>query len=82
MEYLRTTASVRYPSEKLFRTFLKVFSKTSMKTPLKKSCSNNDEDSRPGNFLKTQSYRVKTMTHAAYMLKLISLTRTAYSHEF
>ena len=29
-----------------------------------------------------QWYRVKTMTYIAYMLKIISLTGTAYSHEF
>ena len=82
IKYLQTTGSIRYPPEELFRTFLKLFWKTSNKTPLKESCFNNDEDSRPGNFLKTQSYRVKTMTYAAYMLKIISLTGTVYNHEF
>ena len=82
MEYLRTPASVRYPPQELFRTFLKFFWKTSKNTPLKKSCFNDDEDSRPGNFLKTQPCSVKTMIYAAYLLKPISLTGTAYSHEF
>ena len=31
-----------------------------------------------GNFLKTLSYRVKTNTYVAYMLKLISLTVTNF----
>ena len=54
----------------------------SKKTPLKKSCFNNDEDSRPVNVLKTQSHRVKTMTFVAYVLKIISLIGTPHSHEF
>ena len=82
MEYLRKTASAIYRPEELFRKFLKTFLKTSKKTPLKKTCFNNDEDSSSGNFLKTQWYRVKTMTYVACMLKIISLTRTPYSHEF
>ena len=32
--------------------------------------------------LETQSYRVKTMTYVAYMLKIISLVGTPHSHEF
>ena len=43
MEYLRTTASARYPPEELFRKVLRNYKKT----PLKKSCFNNDGDSRP-----------------------------------
>ena len=82
MEYLRATASTRYSPEELFRKFLKFFLKISKKTPLKKSCFNNDEDSRPVNVLKTQSHRVKTMTFVAYVLKIISLTGTPHSHEF
>ena len=82
MEYLQATASTRYPPEELFRKFLKFFLKISKKTPLKKSCFNNDGDSRPVNVLKTQSHRVKTMTFVAYMLKIISLTGTPHSHEF
>ena len=54
----------------------------SKKTPLKKSCFNNDGDSRPVNVLKTQSHRVKTMTFVAYMLKIISLTGTPHSQKF
>ena len=49
---------------------------------MKKSCFNDNVDSRPGNFLKTQSYRVKIMIYVAYMLKIISLTGTPQSHEF
>ena len=82
MEYLQATASTRYPSEEQFRKFLNKFFKISKKTPLKKSCFNNDVDSRPVNFLKTQSHHVKTMTFVAYMLKIISLTGTPHSHEF
>ena len=82
MEYYRTTASARYPPGELLRKFLKNVWKMSKKTPLKKSCFNNDEDSRPVNVLKTQSHRVKTMTFVAYMLKIISLTGTPHSHEF
>ena len=43
MEYLRATASSRYPPEDLFRKTLK----NSKKTPLKKSCFNNFAESRP-----------------------------------
>ena len=82
MEYLQTTASTGYPPEELFRKFLNFFFKTSKKTPLKKSCVNNDGDSRPVNVLKTQSRRVKTMIFVAYMLKIISLIGTPHSHEF
>ena len=82
MEYLRATASTRYPPEELFRKFLKNLLKISRKTPLKKSCFNNNGGSRPVNFLKAQSHRVKTMTFVAYMLKIISLTGTPHSHEF
>ena len=82
MEHLRTAVSVRYPLEELFRTSLKFFWKTSKKTPLKRSCFNNDEDCRPGNFLKTQSSRINTMIYVAYMLKIISFTGTTYSHKF
>ena len=82
MEYLWTNASARYPPEELFRKFLKIFCKVSKKSPVIKPCFNNDGDSRPGNFLKTQSYRVKTMTYVAYMLKIMSLTGTPHSHEF
>ena len=83
MEYLHTTASTRYPPEKLFRKFFDFFFKTSKKTPLKKSCVNNDGDSRPVNVLKTQSRRVKTVIFfVAYMLKIISLMGTPHSHEF
>ena len=82
MEYLQATASTRYPPEDLFRKFLKKFLKISEKTPLKKSCFNNDGDSRPVNFLKAQSHRLKTMTFVAYMMKIISLTGTPHSHEF
>ena len=81
MEYIKTTASVRYPLEKLCRTFLKLFWKTFEKTPLKKSFFNNDEDSRPRNFPKTQSCLLNRVTYVAYMLKIISLTGTVYSHE-
>ena len=78
MEYLQATASTKYPPEELFRKFLKFFKKISKKTPLKKSCFNNDGDTRPVNVLKTQSDRVKSMTFVAY----ISLTGTPHSHEF
>ena len=82
MEYLQATASTRYPTEELYRKFLKFLKKIFKKTPLKKSCFNNDGDSRPVNVLKTQSHRVKTMTFVAYVLKIISLTGTPHSHEF
>ena len=82
MEYFQTTASTRHSPEELFRKFLKKFLKISDKTPLKKSCFNNEGNSRSVNLLKTQSYRVKTMTFVAYMPKIISLTGTPHSHEF
>ena len=81
MEYLQGTASTRYPPEELFRRFLKFLKKISQKTPLKKSCFNNDGYTRPVNVLKTQSDRVETM-FVAYMLKIISLTGTPPSHKF
>ena len=70
IEYLQATASTRCPRKELFRKFLKSFLKISKKTLFKKSCFNNDGNSRPVNFLKTQSHRVKTMTFEAYMLKI------------
>ena len=74
-------SSNRYPEE-LFRKILKKFWKISKKTPLKRSCFNNDGDSRPLNLLKTQSYSVKTMTFVAYMLNINSLTGIPHSPEF
>ena len=70
MEYLQATASTRYPPDKLSRKFLKIFWKISKKTPLTKSCFKNDGNSRPVNFLKTQSHRDKRMTFVAYMLNI------------
>ena len=70
MEYIHATASTRCPPKELFRKFLTIFLKISKKTPLKKSCFENDGNSRPVNFLKTQSHRVKTVTFVACMLKI------------
>ena len=81
MEYLQAIASTRYPPEDLFKKFLKKFFKISEKTPLKKSCFDNDGDSRPVNFLKARSHRLKTMTFVAYMMKIISLTGTSHGRE-
>ena len=78
MEYLRTNASAIYPLEELFRIFLK----NSKKTTLKKSYFNNDGDSRPETLLKHNLTMLKQVIYVAYMLKIISLTRTPHSHEF
>ena len=78
MEYLRTTASARYLPEELFRKFLK----NPKKTPLKKSCFNNDGDSRPETLSKHHLTVLKQVTYVAYMLKSVSLTGTPHSHEF
>ena len=56
--------------------------KIAKKTPLKKSCFNNDGDSRPENVLKHNLTVLEQMNYVAYMLKIISLTGTPHSHEF
>ena len=53
-----------------------------MKTVLKKSCFNNDGDSRPETILKHNLTVLKQVIYVAYKLKIISLIGTPHSHEF
>ena len=53
-----------------------------MKTALKKSCFNNDGDSRPETLLKHNLTVLKQVIYVAYKLKIISLIGTPHSHEF
>ena len=78
MEYLRTAASAKYPPEE---SYSEKFWKILKKTPLKKSCFDNDGDSRPETLLKHNLIVLKQVTYVAYMLKIISLTGTPHSHE-
>ena len=66
----------------LLKSYSEYFWKTPKKTTLKKSYFNNDGDSRPETLLKHNFTMLKQVIYVAYMLKIISLTRTPHSHEF
>ena len=58
------------------------FLKILKETPLKKSCFNNDEDSRLETLLKQNLTVLKQVTYVACMRKIISVTGTPHRHKF
>ena len=64
----------------LLKRYSENFWKILKKAPLKKSCFNNDWDSRPETYYNVVV--LKQVTYVAYMLKIILLTGTPHGYEF